>query len=63
MFTFLIVFFTAIQTNLKFNKINRNTMTDVKKYKEVDLYDLIGVSNDATESGVSLNNLKIYKIS
>lgn len=38
-------------------------MTDVKKYKEVDLYDLIGVSNDATESEVSLNNLKIYKIS
>lgn len=33
-------------------------MADVKKYKEVDLYELIGVSNDATESEVSLINLK-----
>ena len=31
-------------------------MADVKKYKEIDLYELIGVTNDATESEVSQNN-------
>jgi len=33
-------------------------MSDVKKYKEIDLYDLIGAAHDATETEVSLNNFK-----
>lgn len=36
-------------------------MADVKKYKEIDLYDLIGAANDATESEVSQNSTKFYK--
>ena len=34
-------------------------MADVKKYKEIDLYELIGAANDATESEVSLNSSKL----
>lgn len=37
-------------------------MSDVKKYKEIDLYDLIGAAHDATETEVSLINSKFTNL-